>query len=195
MEIKPRTPQEILETLHNLCQSFGRGRSGVHRLDPVVFRLCSESVGGVHQKTLALAFAAAMAVSPKVLRVEKSCVWFALNIIFDKFRALYYPHLRRPPYRNSVAGRFAPLTLASRSRGQSRGWLAECSSSGGDGDGVSPTRCRNDCCVCGWIIVWVQKIKIITFVSKNSINFSSSPKCLRWKWIKKSCSKCCVWWN
>ena len=45
-------------------------------------------IGRIHKKTLALAFAAAMAVSPRVLRVLKSCVWFAVMIIFDKFRAL-----------------------------------------------------------------------------------------------------------
>ena len=71
MKIKPRTFQEILEGLHDLCQRFARSRSGVHGLDAVVVGLGQKSVGRVHQKTLALAFAAAMAVSPKVLRVFK----------------------------------------------------------------------------------------------------------------------------
>ena len=70
MKIKPRTLQKILETLHDLCQRFGRSRSGVHGLYAVVVGFGEEGVCGVHQKTLALAFAAAMAVSPRVLRVE-----------------------------------------------------------------------------------------------------------------------------
>ena len=74
--------------MHQIGQRFGCRRSGVHGLDPVVVGFGQKSVGGVHQKTLALAFAAAMAVSPKLLRVEKSCVWFAVMIIFANFRAL-----------------------------------------------------------------------------------------------------------
>ena len=88
MKIKPRTLQKILEGLHQIGQRFGCGRSGVHGLDAVVFGLGEEGVGGVHQKTLALAFAAAMAVSPKLLRVEKLCVWFAVMLISAWFRAL-----------------------------------------------------------------------------------------------------------
>ena len=101
--------------MHDLGQSFGRGRSGVHGLDPVVVGLGEEGVGGVHQKTLALAFAAAMAVSPKLLRVEKTCVWFAVMIIFAKFRA-FSQHRRRLPCLNILEGLLAHFVLQNKTQ-------------------------------------------------------------------------------
>ena len=109
-----------------------------------MFRLGEKSVGRVHQKTLALAFAAAMAVSPKVLRVFKSCVWFAVMIIFDKFRALDSQRQRPLPCRNTLAGRFAPLAWASRRKELALEKLVSC---GGDGDAGRPARGGDS----GWV--------------------------------------------
>ena len=50
MKIKPAAFEEILETLHQIGQRFGRGRSGVHGLDPVVVGFGQECVGGVHSE-------------------------------------------------------------------------------------------------------------------------------------------------
>ena len=69
---KPAPLKEQAELVDNLGQFDFVRAGGVHGLYAVVVGLSEEGVGGVHQKTLALAFAAAMAVSPKLLRVEKT---------------------------------------------------------------------------------------------------------------------------
>ena len=48
MKIKPRTFQEVFETLHQIGQRFGCGRSGVHGLYAVMVGLGQKSVGRVH---------------------------------------------------------------------------------------------------------------------------------------------------
>ena len=110
MKIKPRTLQEVLEGLHDIGQRFGRSRSGVHGLDPVVFRLGQKSVRRVHLVEKLRHDA------PDLLPSATLCVWFAVMIIFDKFRALDSQRQQPLPCQNTLAGRFAPLAWASRSK-------------------------------------------------------------------------------
>ena len=56
MKIKPRTFQEVFETLHHICQRFARSRSGVHGLYPVVVGFGEEGVGGVHLENFGFGF-------------------------------------------------------------------------------------------------------------------------------------------
>ena len=84
MKIKPRTLQEVLEGLHDLGQRFARGRSGVHGLYAVVVGFGQKSVSCVHLFEKLRHDAPDLSLTATF----KSCVWFAVMLIFAKFRAL-----------------------------------------------------------------------------------------------------------
>ena len=83
MKIKPCSLQEILEGLHHIRKAF-IGRSGVDGLYAVVVGFGEEGVGRVHLVEKLRHDAPDLSLTATF----KSCVWFAVMIIFAKFRAL-----------------------------------------------------------------------------------------------------------